>query len=249
MIDELLLLSGNDIPFLEAQLIIHQPRLNEIAFITEEKFWHACELLKFDKNILSDEDKNRLSNISNFNIIMTMMQEKNLQSQQARINVFSLFALIFPMYEITLGKKTIILRNPETDEVKEINQNNFQAFKEILISMFCLTNKENKQYNPSGDLAQKIANAIKKGRAKKAKLAPKTKVAIFSRYVSILAVGEQKNINDLMNYTIYQLMDEFNRYELKLSYDTLERYRIAGAKDLKDPQDWLKDIHEQNNSN
>jgi len=67
------------------------------------------------------------------------------------------------------------------------------------------------------------------------KLAPETKVTIFSRYVSILAVGEQKNINDLMNYTVYQLMDEFNRYELKLSYDTWERYRIAGAKDLKDP--------------
>jgi len=35
IMDELLLLSGNDISFPEAQLTIHQPRLKEIAYITE----------------------------------------------------------------------------------------------------------------------------------------------------------------------------------------------------------------------
>ena len=47
--DELLLLSGNDIPFPEARLTIHQPRLREIAYITEQRFWPGCELLKFNK--------------------------------------------------------------------------------------------------------------------------------------------------------------------------------------------------------
>ena len=62
MIDELLLLSGNDLPFPEARLIIHQPRLKEIAYITEQRFWPRCELLKFNKEVLSDEDKIDLSN-------------------------------------------------------------------------------------------------------------------------------------------------------------------------------------------
>jgi hypothetical protein len=35
MIDELLLISGNDIPFLTAQISVHQPKLKEIAYITE----------------------------------------------------------------------------------------------------------------------------------------------------------------------------------------------------------------------
>jgi hypothetical protein len=81
MIDELLFLSGNDLPFPQGQITIHQPRLKEIAFITEQRFWPACELLKFNKNSLPDKDKNGLSNRSNFNIIMTMVQEKNLESQ------------------------------------------------------------------------------------------------------------------------------------------------------------------------
>ena len=54
MLDELLLLSGNDIPFPIARLTIHQPRLKEIAYITEERFWPGCEYLKFDKDFLED---------------------------------------------------------------------------------------------------------------------------------------------------------------------------------------------------
>ena len=47
-----------------------------------------------------------------------------------------------------------------------------------------------------------------------------------------------------MHYTIYQLLDEFHRFELKVNYDTYVKFKIAGAKDLKDPEDWMKDIHE-----
>ena len=38
--DDLLFLSGNDIPFPEAKVVIHQPSLKEIAFIGEETFFY-----------------------------------------------------------------------------------------------------------------------------------------------------------------------------------------------------------------
>ena len=246
MMDELLLLSGNDIPFLEAGLTIHQPRLKEIAYITEQNFWHGCEILKFNKEFLLNQDKLDLSNISNFNIIMRVMQEKTLEAQQAKIKVLSILALLFPTSQLLLGQEAIQIRNHQTEAVGEINNENFEAFKQILISMFCLSSKENKQYNPNGDLARKIANKIMRGREQKAKLAPENnKVAIFSRYVSILAVGQQKDINTLMNYTVYQLMDEYNRYQLKLNYDAWERFKVAGATGMSDPEDWFKDIHDE----
>jgi len=85
------------------------------------------------------------------------------------------------------------------------------------------------------------------GRRKKAKLAPKSKtVSLLGRYVSILAVGENKDINSLMNYTVYQIIDEFTRYQLKLRYDTWDRYRRAGASNLDEPEDWLKNLYEEN---
>ncbi len=245
MIDELLLLSGNDIPFAGAGINIHQPRLKEIALINEDKFWHGCGLLKFNKNLLENQVKTDLSNQSNFNIIMSMIQEKRLEAQQAKINVLLIFTLLFPTCKIRIGKRTIQLQDQNTQEINEINENNFEDLKSILVEMFCLKDSE-KQYNPSGELAKKIANQIAKGRKRKAKLAPNTeKVSMLSRYVSILAVGQSKDLNLLMNYTVYQLMDEFTRYQLKLHYDMYDRYRRAGATSLEEPEDWLKDIHEK----
>jgi hypothetical protein len=57
-------------------------------------------------------------------------------------------------------------------------------------------------------------------------------------------VGEHKDINTLMNYTVYQLFDEFQRFELKLAYDMNLKARLAGAKDVKEPEDWMKDLHD-----
>ena len=60
MINELLLLSGNDIPFVEGTVTIHPPTMSEIAYIGEDVLFTGCELLKFSKDILTSEDKLRL---------------------------------------------------------------------------------------------------------------------------------------------------------------------------------------------
>lgn len=256
MLDELLLLSGNDIPIPQAQLVIHQPRLKEIAYITETRFWKGCELLKFDKEVLDDKDKLGLSNWSNFNIIMSMIQEKNFESMQAKVNVISILTLLFPDYRITLNQNKIQMYKQETKQVNEINDNNFQFFKNIIIEVFCLSGKEeDEQYNPAGEAAERIAKKLMEARKKKAKLASsndnKDKISILSRYISILAVGQQKDINVLMNYTVYQLMDQFRRYQLKVSFDSWEKSKIAGATDLEDPENWYRDLYskEENANN
>ena len=47
MENELLYLSGNDIPFIEAKVIIHQPTIKEIAYIGEKSFFTGCQFLNF----------------------------------------------------------------------------------------------------------------------------------------------------------------------------------------------------------
>lgn len=39
MLNNLLLLSGNDIPFVSAQIAIHQPTIKEIGYIGEQSFF------------------------------------------------------------------------------------------------------------------------------------------------------------------------------------------------------------------
>ena len=90
-------------------------------------------------------------------------------------------------------------------------------------------------------MAQSIAEKIRQGIEERNKRKQQTsesekKIDIFSRYVSILAVGEHKDLNSLMNYTVYQLFDEFRRYELKASYDLYFEAKMAGAQNLTEPK-------------
>ena len=73
MDNELLLLSNNDIPFVEAQINIHQPRIKEIALIGEESFFAGCQFLNFNKFQLSEKDRVGLEDKSDFNILMSIM--------------------------------------------------------------------------------------------------------------------------------------------------------------------------------
>ena len=42
MMNELLLLSGNESPFVEGSITIHVPTIGEIAYIGEEAFFSGC---------------------------------------------------------------------------------------------------------------------------------------------------------------------------------------------------------------
>ena len=50
MVDELLLITGNDIPFAPAEITIHQPTIQEIAYIGEDAFLNGANFLNFSKN-------------------------------------------------------------------------------------------------------------------------------------------------------------------------------------------------------
>ena len=200
MNNELLFLSGNDVLIEEIQLLMHPPKIKDIAFIGEDNFFGGCELLRFDKDKLTTEDRSHLDSFSNFEILMSIMREKNPNMQKSIKAASFVLTLLFPTYDIKLDK------------------NNYDIFFIFLNELLCLDgDAKGSDYNPSGSLASKIADKLKDRHAKLAQRDAKgsQKIAILSRYVSILAVGENKDMNSLLNYTIYQLFDEFKRFQLK----------------------------------
>ena len=235
-------MSGNDIPFIEAQVTIHQPTIKEIAYIGEEAFFTGCELINFSKNILPEQDKVNLEDKTNFDILIAILRERNAVMQRNRNCVEMVLALIFPWYTIDITSDAIVLEKEEERHL--INNDNFETFKTIFNMMFSFSKDESRDYNPSGEVAKRIAEKLKQRHQKLAELKEgKQKIDILSRYVSILAVGEHKDMNSLLNLSVYQLFDEFERFKLKMSYDIYFQAKMAGAKDLKEVEDWMKDIH------
>lgn len=242
MLSEILLLSKNDIPFLEAQVVIHPPLLKEIAFIGEENFYLGCELLTFSKDSLKEQDKIGLENKSDFDILMSVVE----QNQISKTCLLSILTLIFPTYKIDMGGGVIVLM--DENGVQYIRAEHFDALKQIITEMFCLNRKntDGDDYNPGNEAARKMAERFRKARQKKAEMRGEdtSKINILSRYISILSVGLGMDINELMNYTVYQLFDVFERFELKVSFDYYVQAKMAGAKDLEEVDNWMKDIHQ-----
>lgn len=251
MIDKLLLISGNDIPFPEARLAVHQPTLKEIAFINQTSFWIGCQLLKFNKNIFQEKEKQKLKSFSNLALLLTMIQDNHTDAKQAKVNLTMILAIIFPKHTIRFENLMIILTDIETQEEFIINDQNYPILQTIVKQIFCLTNLAHKQYNPSGKLAEKIANQIKAGQKKRAQLEPinQKDLTILNRYISIIATAKNKSIKEIMDYTVYQLMDEYNRFMLWYSNDQWFKLKIAGATGMDEQPDWLKDIHSNKNEN
>lgn len=244
MLDELLLLSKNDIPFTQAQVNIHQPTIKEISLINEESFHIGCQFLNFSIDNLAYEDKVNLTNRTDFEIFMSMMNNK--EKVKYKIDTLLVLTLLFPNHRIKFESDKILLENKDTCFISIINHLNYNDFKEIISNMFCLDEmKQEEGYNPSDAFAAKIAEKFKKRQEILAKKQGKTnkKISIFSRYISILAVGEKKSMNELMDYTVYQLKDEFKRFQMKQEFDFYIQAKMAGAKDLDEVDHWMEDIH------
>ncbi len=246
-INRLLLLSKNDIPFEEAQLIIHNPTLKEIAIIGEDAFFMGCEYLNFSKQFLKEQDKNRLKDFTDFEILMTIMKNNDIVIKQGKEAIEMVLALLFPEYQISFLPMSIMLS--KDSERFLIDKENFENFRNIVSQMFCLNKTKSgaHKYNPGGVQAMELVKKFQERDKKLAKLKRQGKqdegITIFSQYISILSVGLKKDINDLLQYTVYQLFEQLQRFKAKQNFDIYVQAKMAGAKDIQDVDNWMSDIH------
>lgn len=245
MLNEALLMSGNDIPFESAGLIIHVPTMKELSLIGEETFYSGCEAWLFNKDNLSETDKTTLEDQSNFNIFIAMMRDKSHATASRRMGAKAILALMFPNYQVRMQSGAVVLSKDLREY--QITEKNFSEFQTYFAKIFCLEKSNAKKYNPSDAYAEYLA---KKFQARDKKLqelrneSGEQKIdGIWARQISVLSIGIPMGIEQLLNCTLYQLFDLYKRYELKWAYDIHLKAQLAGAKNLEEVEYWMKDIH------
>lgn len=237
----LALMCGTDIPVPECQLVIHQPRIKEIALIGEKDFFAGIQCLCISKQMFS-QDESLLQNTSNFQIFMTVMQEK--EAIDKKLAVQQLFTILFPQYKVMITPRSIVF-SQESGTIM-IDEKNFEFLQNSLSQICCLRSGANNQqsYNPSDKKAREIAEKLMKGRQKIAAEKGEDNISIFSQYLSILTVGlHSMSLQNLMDLTIYQMYDLIERYSLYMNWDIDVRSRLAGGKPDSQPDNWMKNIH------
>lgn len=236
----LALMCGSDIPVPQCKVVIHQPKIKEIALIGETDFFVAIQCLTINKSLFP-QDKRLLENTSNFQIFMTIMQEKEAKDKKEAVK--SLFSILFPNYTLMLTPRSIILKG-EVDI--SIDEEGFEVLQPIFKEVFCVSNQKNQQqnFNPANAKAKEIADKIMRGRQRVAEINGSAKASVFAQYLSILSVGmSTMSLSDLMNLTMYQMYDLIERYQLYVSWDIDIKSRLAGATPEDRPDNWMKNIH------
>ena len=237
----LAMMCGTDLPVPECQLVIHQPRIREIALLGEQDFFIGAQCLTLNKSMFVTEGKDVLDNINNFQIFMMVMNEKEAKEKKAA--TIQVLQLLLPSYKALFTPRSLVL-NGDKHSVT-IDENNFEALQEILKLVFCTKNgpMDQQSFNPQGDKAREIAEKLMKGRARIAAEKGGTNASVFSQYLSILTVGLNLPLSELMNLTMFQLYDLVERYNLFIAWDIDLRSRLAGGKPDRNPDNWMKNIH------
>ena len=237
----LALMCGSDIPVPECQLVVHQPKICEIALIGEQDFFIGAQTFCIDKTLFS-QDKSVLDNINNFQIFMTIMSET--ETADKKFAVQQLCTLLFSEYKVSFTPRSMLLVGGE--RVVTIDENNFEFLQQIVSSICCLKSGAHGQdiLNPQSSKAKEIADKIMRGRQRIAAEKGESNASIFTQQLSILTVGlNSMSLEDLKNLTIFQIYDLMERYSLYLSWDMDAKTRLAGGKPDNQPDNWMKNIH------
>ena len=241
MIDyKLALMCGTDIPIPECQIVVHQPRIQEIALIGEKEFFLGAQCLCIKKELIS-KDETVLSNTSNFQIFMTIMSEKETRDKKEA--VLQLFSILLPEYKVIFTPQSIILSLNENSTI--IDENNFGILQEVLAEIFCFNSGMSQDsFNPGDAKAREIAEKLMRGRERIAAEKGGEHGSALIQYTSVLTVGlSSMSLQDALNLTMYQLFDLVQRYMLYVNWDLDVRTRLAGGKPDSQPDNWMKNIH------
>lgn len=234
-------MTGVDIPMPELQLVLHQPTLKEISFIGEKEFLTGIQCLSIQKTMLI-QDENLLSTTTNFQIFMTVMNDKSTMDKKQ--DVLSTLNLLFQNCKVFLTPRAISLNHDAGTAI--IDENNFENFQWLIGQVFCLNKTDQSSFNPGNAKAREIANKLMKARQRVAaqKAVESGEASTFAQYISTLTIGlGSMSLQDCINLTMYQLYDLVERYSLYINWDIDLRSRLAGAKPDKPVDNWMKNIH------
>ena len=239
----LALMCGTDLPVPECQLVLHQPRLKEISMLGEQDFFIGAQCLTLHKSMFVTEDKDVLSDVNNFQIFMTVMNEKEAKDKKKA--TMEVLQLLIPTHKPMFTPMSLVLASSNGNVT--IDANNFEIFQDVLRLIFCSKNgpMDQQAFNPANEAARKIAEKLMRGRQRvAAQKSGNSNHSVFSQYLSILTVGlNSMSLDKLIDLTMFQLYDLIERYSLYINWDIDLRSRLAGGKPDKHPDDWMKNIH------
>lgn len=78
--------------------------------------------------------------MNDFEVFMSIMNDA--RAQAGKINAMMILSLLFPNYTIHFTSQIVLINNNDEKDIHYIKSDNFEEFKNIISSMFCLNSKK-----------------------------------------------------------------------------------------------------------
>lgn len=250
-IDEFQLMAGAPISIPGLDLKIYQPKLYEIAEMGEELFYNYLGFFLITKdfvlNSIQDmEQRMELEYKTDYEIIKILMtNEKEVED-----GMHSILKLLIKNAEIIKFNDMFLFIKTAEGQQYVINDQSFLLIREVISTIFNLKSAKTikkQEYNPSGSLAEDIAEKLKKRKEaleksqQKDSSQGKKDQSMLADFVSILAVGLSLSIKDILNLTLYQIFNLMKRYGMYNQYQLQTQAMLQGAEDIE-LVDWFQKI-------
>lgn len=238
---------GADILVEDCNVAISQPTIRDILMWGEDQFFHVISLLRSMQSMLDSIQQQDPSTqiLSEFQLLLVLYH----QDIHIKILLDDFFQLVFPRYRVIVTENSIDFKNLETEKIMgRITPFNFENLQNIIKELFLPQTSQEEEYNPGSNRAAEIAEKLKAGRDKinQQKHAGEEDASLFGTYLSILSVGLSMDMHILMNYTPFQLYDNFMRYTAKMASDeyfSLATVPFADTSKLEAPESWVSNLY------
>ena len=232
------LITGSKVFLEELGTYIHQPTVKQA--LDEQCFIRMLNIFTSDLSEFIDGE----TSASLFEIILYVIIKDAEDDRSKQWDLARFFKVIMPDYNIdNLSEDGLKLFSPNEGKTITIGNENFDIFREALIKIFRLEKGgKGSDFNPADDRAKEIAEKLKKARnivAQQKKEQPPT----ISDYITILAVGLQMDIRDLLELTLYQLFSLLERFNLYTTFKMDCDLKLAGGSGLDSVEYWAKSIN------
>ena len=248
-----LYLSGLPIQVKDCNIAITQPTIKDVVVFGEDDFLVGVNLIAKTSKFLTIKPtgNSQLPMLSDFQLLLVVMS----QDEEVEKIIHNFFKLVCPNYIIDYQEAYIsfyIQDEKEEDKnylVGQLNPFTFPSLQTIVDDLFNPTTLDGEpDYDPANDLAAQIAKKLEAGRKRKQKMRAETEgpQSMFAKYVSILSIGLQMDVNIFFNYTPFQIYDAFTRYFDKVSSDLYTKVAttpLMDASAMEEPQEWTRNLY------
>ena len=256
-VEELLLMTGGEILLKDPLVKIQQPTMKQIALKGESEFFRSMNifyigpepLIEFINQLETlgeDEKEIILETITAYDNLLFLMRASTAGGADEYKVVEltqSAFDLLIPEYRFNFDpqKKEMSLISLKDSHSIVVDGELFMKIKSVAEQIFLLDkffgDSEKEELSPA---AQKIADKIAEQERKIREINGENEEgSYFARILSIM--GMHGDLDYLSNLTVYQLQNQFERFNLFTHYNQNMKAALAGASNVE-LEDWYKKI-------